>query len=99
MHGIWQSGGTSVSGSPSIGLQRQDLAAVLEHSEEAVAIGRERQAFSRRQAAFDAVNAHSQADESPLSFVVEFNAAESEWREAQSRLTKMLDALKNGLRR
>jgi hypothetical protein len=58
---IWQSGGTSVSGSPSIGLLRQDLAAVLEHSEEAVAIGRERKAFWRRQAAFDAVNAHSQA--------------------------------------
>jgi hypothetical protein len=54
MDRIWQSGGTSVSGSPSIGLLRQDLAAVLEHGEEAVAIGRERKAFWRRQAAFNA---------------------------------------------
>jgi hypothetical protein len=34
MDRIWQSGGTSVSGSPSIGLLRQDLAAVLELSKE-----------------------------------------------------------------
>ena len=99
MDRIWQSGGTSVSGSPSIGLLRQDLAAVLKHSEEAVAIGRARKAFWHRQAAFDAVNAHSQADEPPLSFVMEFNAAESEWREAQARLKKMLLDLKNGRRR
>jgi hypothetical protein len=99
MDGIWQSAGTSVSGSPSIGLLRQDLAAVLEHNEEAVAMGRERKTFWRRHAAFDAVNAHSQGDEPPLSFVMEFNAAESEWREAQARLKKMLDALENGLRR
>jgi hypothetical protein len=55
--------------------------------------------FWHRQAAFDAVNGHSQGDEPPLSFVMEFNAAESEWREAQARLKKMLENLKNGLRR
>jgi hypothetical protein len=30
---------------------------------------------------------------------MEFNAAESKWREAQAHLKKVLDALKNGLRR
>lgn len=39
---IWQNGGESISGSPSIGFLRQDLAAALEHSEEAVAIRVER---------------------------------------------------------
>jgi hypothetical protein len=35
------------------------------------------------------MNAHSLADEPPLSFVMEFNAAEREWYEAQTRLNKM----------
>ena len=96
MDRIWQSGGTSVSGSPSIGLLRQDLAAVLEHSEEAVSICRARKAFWRRQTAFDAVNAHSQAGEPPLCFVMEFNAAEREW---QDRLKRMLEDIENRLRR
>ncbi|MDB6161833.1 MAG: hypothetical protein JWO04_5539 [Gammaproteobacteria bacterium] len=41
--------------------------------------------------AFDAVNAHSQAGEPPLCFVMEFNAAESEWREEQSRLLEKIE--------
>ena len=45
---------------------------------------------------FDAVNAHSQAGELPLRFVMEFNAAEREWQE---RLKKMLDDIETGLRR
>jgi hypothetical protein len=69
MDRVWQKGGTSISGSPSIGLLQRDLAAVLQHSEDAVTIGGERKVFWRRQAAFDAVNARSQADEPPLSFV------------------------------
>jgi hypothetical protein len=65
----------------------------LEHSEESCAIGREPQILPRRQGAFDSMNAHSQADEPPLSFVMEFNAAEREWHEAQDRLNKMLKTL------
>jgi hypothetical protein len=44
----------------------------------------------------DAVNAHSQAGEPPLCFVMEFNAAEREWREKQARL---LEDLERRLRR
>lgn len=39
------------------------------------------------------MNAHLQADEPPLSFVMEFNAAESEMREAQARLKKMAERI------
>ena len=77
-----------------IDLLRQDPPTVL-----SVAIGRDRKAFRRWQTPFDAVNAHSQADEPPLSFVMEFNAAEGEWRETQARLNKMLEDLENGMRR
>jgi hypothetical protein len=45
---------------------------------------------------FDAVNAHSQAGEPPLCFVMEFNAAEREW---QDRLKRMLEDIENRLRR
>ncbi|HEV7447140.1 MAG TPA: hypothetical protein VGO18_31515 [Steroidobacteraceae bacterium] len=44
----------------------------------------------------DPVNAHSQAAEPPLCFVMEFNAAEREWREKQARL---LEDLERRLRR
>ena len=43
---------------------------------------------------FDAVNAHSQAGEPPLCFVMEFNAAEREW---QDRLKRMLEDIENRL--
>jgi hypothetical protein len=73
-----------------IELLRRDSMTALEHSEESCAIGRERQILPRRQGAFDSMNAHSQADEPPLSFVMEFNAAEREWQEAEDRLSKTL---------
>jgi hypothetical protein len=79
-----------------IHLLRRDLTAVFEHREESVAIGRGRQAFGRWQTAYDAVNAHSRADEPPLSYVMEFNAAESEW---QARMSKMLEDLERSRRR
>ncbi len=82
-----------------IDLLQQNLTAVLGHSEESVSIGRERQAYRRSRTAFGATNAHSQADEPPLSFIMEFNADESEWREAQTRLKKMLEDIESGLRR
>jgi hypothetical protein len=82
-----------------IDLPRQNLTAVLGHSEEFVSIGQERQAHRPSWTAFGATNAHSQADEPPLSFVMEFNADESEWREAQTRLKKMLEDIESGLRR
>jgi hypothetical protein len=66
-------------------LLRQNSTAVLEYNEESVAIGPERQVFPRRQRAFDA---HSQADEPPLSFVMEFNAAEREGHEGPARLAQ-----------
>jgi hypothetical protein len=66
----------------------QNSTAVLEYNEESVAIGRERQSFPRRQRDFDAWDAHSQADELPLSFVIEFNAAEREWHEGPARLAQ-----------
>jgi hypothetical protein len=71
-----------------IELLRREMTA-LKQSEESCAIGRERQILPRRQGAFDSMNAHSQADEPPLSFVMEFNAAQREWCEAQTRLNKM----------
>jgi hypothetical protein len=43
---------------------------------------------------FDPMNAHSQAGEPPLCFVMEFNAAEREW---QDRLKRMLEELENRL--
>jgi hypothetical protein len=43
------------------------------------------------------MDAHSQADEPPLSFVMEFNAAEREWHEAQARLNKMLEDIESSL--
>jgi hypothetical protein len=49
----------------------------------------------RRLATFHAMNAHSQGSEPPLSFVMEFNAAEREWRAATTRL---LEDLENSLR-
>jgi hypothetical protein len=49
----------------------------------------------RRLATFHAMNAHSQGGEPPLSFVIEFNAAEREWRESTARL---LEDLENSLR-
>jgi hypothetical protein len=78
--------------SSEIDLLRQNSMAVLEPSEKSVATGRERQVFPRRRGwAFDAMDAHSQADEPPLAFVMEFNAAEREWHGAQARLNKMLE--------
>jgi hypothetical protein len=71
--------------SSEIDLLRQNSMAMLEYNEETVAVGRERQVFPHRQSAFDAWDAHSQADEPPLSFVMEFNAAEREWHEEQAR--------------
>jgi hypothetical protein len=50
---------------------------------------------SRKLATFHAMNAHSQGGEPPLSFVIEFNAAEREWRESTARL---LEDLQNSLR-
>lgn len=61
--------------------------AALAYSEESVAIGRGRQVLPRRQRVSDAWDAYLQADEPPLSFVVEFDAAEREWDEGQARLT------------
>jgi hypothetical protein len=49
----------------------------------------------RRLVTFDPMNAHSQAGEPPLCFVMEFNAAEREWQE---RLNRMLEDLENRLR-
>ena len=49
----------------------------------------------RRLVTFDPMNAHSQAAEPPLCFVMEFNAAEREWQE---RLNRMLEDLENRLR-
>jgi hypothetical protein len=40
---------------------------------------------------FDAVNAHSQAGEPPLCFVMEFNAAEREWYEARLRMLEDIE--------
>jgi hypothetical protein len=71
--------------------------AALDYNEESVATGRERQAFPRRQRVFDAWDVHSQADEPPLSFVMEFNAAEREWQEGQARLKKMLEDIEKVL--
>ena len=85
--------------SSKIDLLRQNSMAVLEPSEKSVAIGRERQVFPRRQRAFDAMDAHSQADEPPLSFVMEFNADEREWREGRARLDKMLEDIESSQRR
>ena len=82
-----------------IDLLRQKLTAMLGHSEESVAIGREQQAYRRSRTVFCPMNAHSQADEPPLSFVMEFNADESKWREAQTRLKKMVEDIENGLHR
>ena len=78
---------------------RQNLTAVLGHSQESVSIALERQAYRRSRTALDATNAHSQADEPPLSFVMEFNADESEWREAQIRLKKMLEEIESVIKR
>jgi hypothetical protein len=52
----------------------------------------------RRLGTFDPVNAHSQAGEPPLCFVMEFNAAEREWRETQDRLQQTLEDIENSLR-
>lgn len=68
---IFQSEGTSVSGSALIAVPR------------------------RRLVTFDPMNAHSQAGEPPLCFVMEFNAAEREWQE---RLNRMLEDIENNLR-
>jgi hypothetical protein len=76
-----------------IDLLRQSLTESLWHREVSVCIGRERQAYRRSRTALDATNAHSQADEPPLSFVMEFNADENEWREAQTRVKKMLKGI------
>jgi hypothetical protein len=83
--------------SSEIDLLRQNSMVVFEPSERSVTIGRERQVFPRRQSAFDAWDAHSQADEPPLSFVMEFNAAEREWHEGQARLNKMLEDIEKVL--
>jgi hypothetical protein len=83
--------------SSEIDLLRQNSMAVLEPSEDPVAIGRE-QIFPRRQKAFDAMDSHSQADEPPPAFVMEFNAAEREWHEARARLNKMLEDIESSLR-
>jgi hypothetical protein len=82
-----------------IELPRRDSMTALEHGEESFAIGGERQILPRRQGAFDPMNAHSQADEPPLSVVMEFNAAEREWHEAQARLNKKVQDIENSLRR
>ncbi len=83
--------------STEIDLLRQNSMAVLEYNEKSVAIGQERQVFPRRQRAFDAWDAHSQAEEPPLSFVMEFNADEREWQEGQARLKKMLEDIEKVL--
>ena len=76
----------------------QNPTAVLGFNEESVAIGRERHAsFLHCQRAVDAWDAHSQADEPPLSFVMEFNADEREWQEGQVRLKKMLEEIEKVL--
>jgi hypothetical protein len=46
----------------------------------------------RRLATFHAMNAHSQGGEPPLSFVIEFNAAERQWRESTARLLEDLES-------
>ena len=53
----------------------------------------------RSRITFDTTNAHSQAHEPPLSFVMEFNADESDWREAQTRLKRVLEGIERSLRR
>jgi hypothetical protein len=88
---------TPLPTSSEIDLLRQISMAVLGPSEKSVAISRERQVFPRRQRAADGMDAHSQADEPPLSFVMEFNAAEREWHEAQARLNKMLEDIESSL--
>ena len=85
--------------SSEIDLLRQNAMAVLEPGEKSVAIDRERQVIPRRQRAFDAWDAHSQADEPPLAFVMEFNAAEREWREGRTSLNKTLEDVESSLRR
>jgi hypothetical protein len=85
--------------SSEIDLLRQNSMAVLELREKAVAIGRERQVLPRRRMTSDAMAAHSQADEPPLAFVMEFNATEREWHEARVRLNKMLEDIESCLRR
>jgi hypothetical protein len=82
-----------------IDLLRQNSTAVLGRSEESVSMDPERQAYRRSRTAFGATNAHSQADQRPLPFVMEFNADESEWREELIRLKKMLEDLESRLRR
>jgi hypothetical protein len=49
----------------------------------------------RRLVTFDPMNAHSQAGEPTLCFVMEFNAAEREWRD---RMDRMLEEIENRLR-
>jgi hypothetical protein len=83
--------------SSEIELLLQNSMAVLECNEGSVAIGRELQVFPRRQRAFDAWDAHSQADEPTLSLVMEFNAAEREWHEGQARLNEMLEDIEKVL--
>jgi hypothetical protein len=85
--------------SSEIDLLRQNSMAVLEPGENSIAIDRERQVFPRRQRALDAWDAHSQADEPPLAFVMEFNADEREWREGRTRPNKMLEEVESCLRR
>ena len=85
--------------SSEIDLLRQNSMTVLEPGEKSVAVGRERQVFPRRQRALDAWDAHSQADEPPLAFVMEFNADEREWREGRARQNEMLEEVESSLRR
>jgi hypothetical protein len=82
-----------------IDLLRQNLTVALGHSEESVSMGREQPAYRPSRTVFGATNAHSQADEPPLSFVMEFNADESEWREAQTRVKRMVEDIESGLHR
>jgi hypothetical protein len=44
------------------------------------------------------MNAHSQAGEPPLCFVMEFNAAERRWLETQAPLQKMSEDIEKLLR-
>lgn len=43
-----------------------------------------------RHLVFDDMNAHSQADQPPLLYVTQFNAAEREWGISQIEVTKAL---------
>ena len=54
---------------------------------------------NRHLSTFRAVNAHSQGGERPLSFVMEFNAAEIEWYETHVRMMKLLEEIERGLSR